>query len=261
MSSPARHLAEIRHADLVFPHQTNHQGTYFGGAAMAEMDKLAFLVAARHARRPFVTASCDKLDFVAPAVVGNLVELTGQVRMVGRSSLVVDVELAAEDLRTGGRHVCTRGAFTMVAADRKTNPQRLPPAPDAKPDFEASPAGYARTLQLVFPGDTNHLGQLFGGNAMSLMGKAAYMAASRHTRTDVGMAASDKVDFIAPTREGELLDVTARVASVGRTSMQVAVRAEAEDLMSGERRLVGEAAYVMVALDEKGKPTPAKPLE
>lgn len=260
MASQPAHLAEIRHTDLVFPHQTNHQGSYFGGAAMAEMDKVAFLVAARHARRPFVTASCDKLDFVAPAHVGDLVELTGQVRMVGRHSMIVDVELAAENLLTGVRHICTRGAFTMVAADRKTNPERLPPAPDSRPDFAPSPAGYARTLQLVFPGDTNHLGQLFGGNAMSLMGKAAYIAASRHTRCNVGMAASDKIDFIAPTKEGELLDVIADVVSVGRTSMQVAVRAEAEDLMSGERRLVGEASYVMVALDGEGQPTPASPL-
>jgi acyl-CoA hydrolase len=249
-------LAEIRHTDLVFPEQTNHQGSYFGGAALAEMDKVAFLIAARHARRPFVTASCDRIDFRNPAYVGNLIELTGQVRMVGRHSMVVDVELAAEDMKTGERRICTRGAFTMVAADRKTNPRRLPPAPDEKPDFAPSDAGSARTLQLVFPGDTNHLGQLFGGAAMSLMGKAAYIAAARHCRQDVGMAASDKIDFIAPTQEGEMLDVSAHVASVGTSSMRVAVRAEAEDLMSGDRRLVGEAEYVMVALDASARPTP-----
>lgn len=260
MNDQPAHLAEIRHTDLIFPHHANHQGSYFGGAAMAEMDKVAFLVAARHARRPFVTASCDKLDFVAPAHVGEIVEVTGHVRMVGRTSLVVDVELSAENLVTGKRHVCTRGAFTMVAGDRKTNPDRLPPAPDARPEFAPSPAGYARTLQLVFPGDTNHLGQLYGGNAMSLMGRAAYIAATRHTRGDVGMAASDKIDFIASTMEGELLDVIARVNAVGRTSMQVSVRAEAENLMNGDRRLVGEASYVMVALDGEGRPTPARPL-
>ncbi|MDG2045424.1 MAG: acyl-CoA thioesterase [Maricaulis sp.] len=253
-------LAEIRHTDLVFPEQTNHQGSYFGGAALAEMDKVAFLIAARHARRPFVTASCDRVDFRNPAYVGNMIELTGQVRMVGRHSMVVDVELAVEDMRTGERLICTRGAFTMVAADRKDNPERLPPSSDSKPDFAPSPAGSARTLQLVFPGDTNHLGQLFGGNAMSLMGKAAYIAAARHTRTDVGMAASEKIDFIAPTNVGELMDVSAQVVSVGKTSLQVKVRAEAEDLMSGDRRLVGEADYVMVAIDEAGKPTRAKAL-
>ncbi|MBR9825389.1 MAG: acyl-CoA thioesterase [Alphaproteobacteria bacterium] len=248
-------LAEIRHTDLVFPQQTNHQGSYFGGAALAEMDKIAFLIAARHARRPFVTASCDRIDFKLPAHVGNLIELTGKIRMVGRSSMIVDVELAAEDMRSGERWICTRGAFTMVAADRKSNPDRLPAVPDDQAGFAPSPAGSARTLQLVFPGDTNHLGQLFGGNAMSVMGKAAYIAASRHCRTDVGMAASDKIDFIAPTQEGEMLDVAADVTSVGRTSMQVKVRAEAENLMTSERRLVGEAEYVMVALNKQGQPT------
>tara|TARA_R110000868_G_scaffold152566_1_gene377717 strand:+ start:187 stop:969 length:783 start_codon:yes stop_codon:yes gene_type:complete len=253
-------LGEIRHVDLVQPNQANHLGSYFGGAAMAQMDKIASLVAARHARRPFVTASCDRIDFRAPVFVGNLIELTGRVNLVGRTSLVVDVELSAEDMTTGERHICTRGGFTMVAQDRKTNPARLPPAPDRLTDFAASPAGSARVLELVFPGDTNSLGQLLGGNAMSLMGKAAQIAASRHTRSQVGMAASNKIDFIASTLEGELLDVTGQVASVGRTSMRVAVRADAENLMTGERRLVGEAEYVMVALDEAGRPTPAKPL-
>ncbi|WP_417493411.1 acyl-CoA thioesterase [Maricaulis sp.] len=253
-------LGEIRHVDLVQPNQANHLGSYFGGAAMAQMDKIASLVAARHARRPFVTASCDRIDFRAPVFVGNLIELTGRVNLVGRTSLVVDVELSAEDMVTGERHVCTRGGFTMVAQDRKTNPARLPPAPDRLIDFIPSPAGSARVLELVFPGDTNTLGQLLGGNAMSLMGKAAQIAASRHTRSQVGMAASNKIDFIASTLEGELLDVTGQVISVGRTSMRVAVRADAENLMTGERRLVGEAEYVMVALDEAGRPTPAKPL-
>jgi len=253
-------LAEIRHVDLVQPNQANHLGSYFGGAAMAQMDKIASLVAARHARRPFVTASCDRIDFRAPVFVGNLIELTGRVNLVGRTSLVVDVELSAEDMVTGERHVCTRGGFTMVAQDRKTNPARLPPAPDRLIDFIPSPAGSARVLELVFPGDTNTLGQLLGGNAMSLMGKAAQIAASRHTRSQVGMAASNKIDFIASTLEGELLDVTGQVISVGRTSMRVAVRADAENLMTGDRRLVGEAEYVMVALDEAGRPTPAKPL-
>jgi acyl-CoA hydrolase len=253
-------LGEIRHVDLVQPHQANHLGSYFGGAAMAQMDKIASLVAARHARRPFVTASCDRIDFRAPVFVGNLIELTGRVNLVGRTSLVVDVELSAEDMATGTRHVCTRGGFTMVAQDRKTNPARLPPAPDTLLDFAASPAGSARVLELVFPGDTNTLGQLLGGNAMSLMGKAAQIAASRHTRSQVGMAASNKIDFIASTLEGELLDVTGQVVSVGRTSMRVAVRADAENLMTGERRLVGEADYVMVALDAAGRPTPARPL-
>ncbi|WP_022697799.1 acyl-CoA thioesterase [Euryhalocaulis caribicus] len=260
MSQPLQ-LREIRHTDLVFPQQANHQGSYFGGAALAEMDKIAFLISARHARRPFVTASCDKIDFRKPIFVGELVELTGEVRMVGWHSLIVDVELSAESLFTGERRICTRGSFTMVAADRKDNPDRLPSAPEDRADYSPSPRDSARVLQLVFPGDTNHLGQLFGGKAASLMGKAAYIAASRRARKSVGMAASDKIDFIASVKEGELLDVTARVASIGNTSMKVKVRAEAENLMTGDRRLCGEAEYVMVALDEAGKPTPVPPLD
>ncbi len=253
-------LEEIRHADLVFPNQANHQGTYFGGVALAVMDKVAFLVAARHARRPFVTASCDRIDFRAPAYVGELVEVTGHVRMVGRHSLSVMIELAAESLLTGERRICTRGGFTMVAADRKDNPAPLPPAPEPPERRTEPPKSSCRSLRLVFPGDTNHLGQLFGGEAMSLMGKAAYIAASRHARCSVGMAASERHDFEASVLEGELLDVSAEVVSVGRTSMRVQLIADAENLMTGERRRCGRAEYIMVALDENGKPTPAPAL-
>ena len=52
--------------DIVFPGDTNHHGTLFGGVALAHMDKVAFLAASRHGRAPFVTASSQKIDFSAP---------------------------------------------------------------------------------------------------------------------------------------------------------------------------------------------------
>ncbi len=246
----------VRLVDLVFPDQTNHQGDMFGGAALAFMDKVAFLAAARLARRGFVTAAVERMDFKAPVLVGELVDLTGIVRSVGRTSMNVRVSLWAENLLTGTRRLTTQGDFIMVATDRKTNKTPLPPVPD----YEKDPAGITRTNELVFPGDTDHRGLLFGGRALNLMEKAAFVAASRHARASVVMAALKEIDFSASIHVGEMIDISARVTSVGRTSMRVAVRLCAEDLQTGERRQATEGEFVMVALDEAGQPTLAPPL-
>ena len=59
--------SESRLIDLVFPGETNHHGTLFGGSALSYMDKLAYIIATRHGHCDFVTASCEKIDFAAPA--------------------------------------------------------------------------------------------------------------------------------------------------------------------------------------------------
>lgn len=71
-----------------------------------------------------------------------------------------------------------------------------------------------RFVELVFPDQANHYGTLFGGAALSLMGKAAFVAATRRARRAVVMANSDKVQFHEPVRVGELVELTARVERV-----------------------------------------------
>lgn len=118
-------------ADMIFPEDTNHHGTLFGGVALARMDKAAFIAATRHARLTFVTASCERIDFTAPAYSGELAEATGRVVRVGRKSVSVEVTLEAESLLTGERRVCARGLFHMVATDAPDG-FAMPPVLDAK---------------------------------------------------------------------------------------------------------------------------------
>src|SRR5580704_13017490 len=94
-----------------------------------------------------------------------------------------------------------------------------------------------RFVELVFPDQANHYGTLFGGNALSMMGKAAFVAATRRARCAVVMATSDKVQFHQPVKVGELVELTAQVERVGRTSMTVAVEVVAEALVTGDRRI------------------------
>ena len=117
----------------------------------------------------------------------------------------------------------------------------------------------ARLLEMVFPDHTNHLGTLFGGQALAWMDKAAFIAASRHARRTVVTARSEQVDFKLPIRQGQLVEITARVVEVGRSSMQVDVELVAEDLLSGERELGTRGRFVMIALDARGRPATLPP--
>lgn len=114
--------------------------------------------------------------------------------------------------------------------------------------------------EIVFPNHTNHMGTLFGGQALAWMDKAAFLAASRYARRSVVTARSDQVDFKLPIRQGQMVETIARVVSVGRSSIKVEVELIAEDLLSGARELCTRGHFVMIALGADGKPTTVTPL-
>lgn len=113
---------ETRIVEMVFPNQANHYGTLFGGDALRLMDMAAFVAASRHARKPVVTASSERIDFHVPVRQGQLAEVVGRVSRAGRTSMTVEVELWAEDLLTGRRELCTKGSFVLVAVDENGRP-------------------------------------------------------------------------------------------------------------------------------------------
>ena len=108
-----------------------------------------------------------------------------------------------------------------------------------------------RFVEMIFPEHANHYGTLFGGMALSLMGKAAFVAATRRARCSVVMARSDRIAFDEPVRVGELI---ALVVRVGRSAMTVAVDMIREDLMSGRRKAVVRGTFEMVAVNASGRP-------
>jgi acyl-CoA hydrolase len=122
-------LPEAHVLEMVFPDHTNHLGTLFGGQALAWMDKAAFIVASRHARRTVVTARSEEVNFRVPVRKGQLAELVARIVRVGHSSMTVEVELTAEDPLTGDRRLCTTGRFVMVALDSNGAPATVPPLP------------------------------------------------------------------------------------------------------------------------------------
>jgi acyl-CoA hydrolase len=114
----------------------------------------------------------------------------------------------------------------------------------------------ARLWEIVFPDHANHLGTLFGGQALAWMDKAAFVAATRYARRTVVTARSEQVDFHFPVRQGQLVELVARISEVGRSSMQVEVELHTEDPHAGTRHLCTRGRFVMIALDANGKPAP-----
>jgi acyl-CoA hydrolase len=110
------------------------------------------------------------------------------------------------------------------------------------------------TSELMMPQDANNLGHVFGGVILAMMDKTAAVAAYRHARQPCVTVSIDRVDFREPIFVGNLVVMKASVNTVGRTSMEVGVRVEAEDLLTGLRRHTNSCYLTFVAVDSKGRP-------
>lgn len=111
-------------------------------------------------------------------------------------------------------------------------------------------------VRLMMPTDANILGNVFGGAIMRYMDEVGGVVAFHHARKVVVTASIDRMDFYEPVYVGNLLILKAAVNYVGNTSMEVGVRIEAEDLLTGEVTHTGSCYLTYVALDEKGHPSP-----
>lgn len=130
-------------------------------------------------------------------------------------------------------------------------------------DVEAAGFGPSETrmLDMVFPGDTNHYGTLFAGNGMSLMGKAAFITATRYARKAMVLRSARETDFLAPVHAGELIELIGKVTERGNSSVQVEVEMIAEGLTTGKRRSCCTGKFTLVAVDENGKAMLLTPAE
>ncbi len=108
--------------------------------------------------------------------------------------------------------------------------------------------------EIIFPGDANPLGNLFGGRLMQFIDLVGATAAFRHARAITVTASMDHLDFVAPVHVGDMLILKASVNRAFRTSMEVGVRAMVENVLhDGGLRHVSSAYLTYVAMDMKGE--------
>ena len=129
-------------------------------------------------------------------------------------------------------------------------------------DLTPRPASASEVVlvELMHAGDANILGTVHGGTVMKLVDTAAGLAAIRHCGGVAVTAFVDQMAFHAPVHVGNLLHVRAAVNDAGRTSMEVGVRVEAENIVTGRRVHTSSAYVVLVAIDADGTPRPVPPV-
>ena len=120
-----------------------------------------------------------------------------------------------------------------------------------------SPAqSHAKVIVRMFPSDANPAGNVFGGEILKHIDMVAGIVAQRHSQSNAVTVSMDSVNFLKPVFVGNVLSLNARVNYVHNSSMEIEVRAEAEDIMTGISTVTGTAFVTFVALDKNGRPTP-----
>jgi acyl-CoA hydrolase len=126
---------------ILMPQDTNPQGNAYGGSIMKYLDEIAAVVARRHARANVVTASIERMDFLAPVYLGDLLVFKCALIYTGKTSMIVGCKIEAEDM-SSGRIVKTGSCYlTFVALDRDGRPTPVEPV---KPSDDEEKRWYAK---------------------------------------------------------------------------------------------------------------------
>jgi len=137
-----RRAEAVRSTNFVFPNDTNHHGTMFGGRVLQLMDQTGAIAAARFAHTTVVTAAMEAVSFQQPIRAGEIIETVARVVYTGRTSMIVRVDVFADHQLSGERKHATTGYLTMVALDAVGKPMPVPrlliETEEERADYEAA---------------------------------------------------------------------------------------------------------------------------
>lgn len=114
-------------SEIMMPGDANPAGNIHGGTIMKIIDNAALIAAMRHTHQNCVTASVDKIDFISPVFIGNVVFAYASVNYVANSSLEIGVRVEAECLRTGNHTHVASAYLTFVALNDQGKPVKIAP--------------------------------------------------------------------------------------------------------------------------------------
>lgn len=135
--------SQVTITELMLPSHSNFSGKIHGGYILNLMDQIAFACASKHSRQYCVTASVNKVDFLNPIEVGELVTLKASVNYTGRTSMVVGLRVESENITSGIKKHCNSSYFTMVAKDEHG---KSVPVPGLIIDDEEGVRRFARSI-------------------------------------------------------------------------------------------------------------------
>ncbi|MEI2825117.1 MAG: acyl-CoA thioesterase [Dermatophilaceae bacterium] len=227
---------------MAAPTDAGQGGTVSGGRILEWIDKAGFACAAGWSGRYCVTAYVGNIDFHRPVQIGDLVEVSAQVVLTGRSSMTIVVDVASGNPRQGsvehafecrmvfvavgddGRTVEVpqwepQGAVLRAAkaeAERRIELRERVKALVAAQDWEAPTEAHSATLRfLAAPTDVNWGGKVHGGILMRWIDETGYVCASGWSGAHVVSRFSGGVSFIRPIRIGDLIEIQARLVHTG----------------------------------------------
>lgn len=135
--------SQIKMVELMLPSHSNFSGKIHGGHILNLMDQVAFACASKHSGQYCVTASVNRVDFLHPIQVGELVSLKASINYTGRTSMVVGLRVESEHIKTGEVKHCNSSYFTMVAKDDNG---KSVPVPGLILDSEESVRRFVRSI-------------------------------------------------------------------------------------------------------------------
>lgn len=118
--------SQVSITELMLPSHSNFSGKIHGGHILNLMDQIAFACASKHSQNYCVTASVNRVDFLNPIEVGELLTLKASVNYTGRTSMVIGVRVESENIQTGVVKHCNSSYFTMVAKDKNGKNASVP---------------------------------------------------------------------------------------------------------------------------------------
>ncbi|MFO8018859.1 MAG: acyl-CoA thioesterase [Promethearchaeia archaeon] len=125
---------KVEIAELMLPEHANAMGNVHGGTIMKIVDNAAGIVARRHAHMNVVTASVDRIDFLSPSYIGNLVFAKASLNYTGTTSMEIGVRVEAESLESGTHTHIASAYLTYVALDKNDDPSEVPEVIPTKPE-------------------------------------------------------------------------------------------------------------------------------
>ena len=263
------------------PRNTNTAGGVFGGWMMSQMNQAANAVGVRRSRGRSRTLSVDKMSFVKPVKMGEVVSIYTKIERVGRSSMTVKVEAYKRHLYSDKQEKVTEARFEVGAVDRKGRSRRIPTRKATvlgrmadgvagaayKLRKARRPADKAGSIKddpaiRIYPrhSDADPNGFMQTGLLMSQMDLAGTTAATQHSGGRVVTVAVNRGKFLRPARMGDEVSVHARIKKVGRTSMDVQVETWSRGPTRDAMTKVNEALFKFVALDKENRPRPVQAL-
>lgn len=282
--------SQITLSQVIFPRDTNELGLATAGVILKNIDIAASLTAAKHSGKKIVTASLDRMDFINPAKLWELVSTRCIMTQTWKSSMEVAIDVDAENVRTGEKRHVAVGYLVFVALDDNTlKPGPVPPlqietsaeettASEAETRRQERMAELAllgerkkteiessdhpeRVVQVMTEDDSNIHQNVFGGVILELIHQAAQKAASAHAQGPVIAVRQDRMSFEQPAYIGEEVTAMAVVTRAWKTSMEIQVDVVAKNLQTQAQRKVASSYMVFVAQDPEGKPKPVSAVQ